>query len=277
MAANFIQEEELFESNEQEVVQDITTPDATEKMVAEPEAVDVKPQEPAEELPEKYRGKTAIEIARMHQEAEKLIGRQANEVHEVRSLADQLLKQQLEARTKETAPIEESLEEDFFVDPKQAVNRQVEKHPAVLEAKQAALELKKMKTAQQLAAKHPDFSTIAQDAGFQDWVKSSKVRLALFAKADAEFDFDSADELLSTYKELKQVKQQTQATQTAAVESKVQEQAMRAASVDVGGAGESSRKIYRRADLIKLKLTDPQRYEALQDEILAAYAENRVK
>jgi len=26
MAANFIQEEELFESNEQEVVQDITTP-----------------------------------------------------------------------------------------------------------------------------------------------------------------------------------------------------------------------------------------------------------
>lgn len=277
MAANFIQEEELFESNEQEVVQDITTPDATEKMVAEPEAVDVKPQEPAEELPEKYRGKTAIEIAKMHQEAEKLIGRQANEVHEVRSLADQLLKQQLEARTKETAPIEESLEEDFFVDPKQAVNRQVEKHPAVLEAKQAALELKKMKTAQQLAAKHPDFSTIAQDAGFQDWVKSSKVRLALFAKADAEFDFDSADELLSTYKELKQVKQQTQATQTAAVESKVQEQAMRAASVDVGGAGESSRKIYRRADLIKLKLTDPQRYEALQDEILAAYAENRVK
>lgn len=277
MAANFIQEEELFESNEAEIVQDITTPDAAEKMVAEPEAVDVKKEEPAEELPEKYRGKTAIEIAKMHQEAEKLIGRQANEVHEVRSLADQLLKQQLEARTKETSPIEESLEEDFFVDPKQAVNRQVEKHPAVLEAKQAALELKKMKTAQQLAAKHPDFSSIAQDAGFQDWVKSSKVRLALFAKADAEFDFDSADELLSTYKELKQVKQQTQATQTAAVESKVQEQAMRAASVDVGGAGESSRKVYRRADLIKLKLTDPQRYEALQDEILTAYAEGRVK
>lgn len=273
MAANFIQEEELFESNEQEVVQDVTTPEAS-IADAQPE---VKQEEPVEELPEKYRGKTAIEIAKMHQEAEKLIGRQANEVHEVRSLADQLLKQQLESRTKETPPIEESLEEDFFVDPKQAVNRQVEKHPAVLEAKQAALELKKMKTAQQLAAKHPDFSSIAQDAGFQDWVKSSKVRLALFAKADAEFDFDSADELLSTYKELKQVKQQTQATQTAAVESKGQEQAMRAASVDVGGAGESSRKVYRRADLIKLKLTDPARYEALQDEIMAAYAEGRVK
>ena len=276
MAANFIQEEELFESNEQEVVQDITTPVPDSTTAGQAEEVNVKP-EPTEELPEKYRGKSAIEIAKMHQEAEKLIGRQANEVHEVRSLADQLLKQQLEARTKETAPIEESLEEDFFVDPKQAVNRQVEKHPAVIEARQAALEMKKMKTAQQLSAKHPDFTTIAQDTGFQDWVKSSKIRLNLFAKADAEFDFDAADELLSTYKELKQIKQQTQTTQTAAVESKAQEQAMRAASVDVGGAGETSRKVYRRADLIKLKLTDPSRYEALQDDILAAYAEGRVK
>jgi hypothetical protein len=273
MAANFIQEEELFESSEQEIVQDVTTPEAS-TTDAQPE---VKAQEPAEELPEKYRGKSAIEIAKMHQEAEKLIGRQANEVHEVRSLADQLLKQQLEARTKETPPIEESLEEDFFVDPKQAVNRQVEKHPDVIAARQAALEMKKMKTAQQLSAKHPDFTSIAQDTGFQDWVKSSKIRLNLFAKADAEFDFDAADELLSTYKELKQIKQQTQTTQTAAVESKAQEQAMRAASVDVGGAGETSRKVYRRADLIKLKLTDPNRYADLQDEILAAYAEGRVK
>ena len=275
MAANFIQEEELFNSNEQEEVQDITTPvpDSTKAGQAEEAVV----QEQVEELPEKYRGKSAIEIAKMHQEAEKLIGRQANEVHEVRSLADQLLKQQLESKARETKPIEESLEEDFFADPASAVNRQVEKHPAVLEARQAALEMKRMKTAQQLASKHPDFATIASDTGFQDWVKSSAIRLNLFAKADAEFDFESADELLSTYKELKQIKQQNQSTQTAAVESKAQEQAMRAATVDVGGAGESSRKVYRRVDLIKLKMTDPDRYMQLSDEIMAAYAEGRVK
>jgi hypothetical protein len=275
MAANFIQEEELFNSNEQEEVQDITTPvpDSTKAGQAEEAVV----QEPVEELPEKYRGKSAIEIAKMHQEAEKLIGRQANEVHEVRSLADQLLKQQLDSKAREAKPIEESLEEDFFADPASAVNRQVEKHPAVLEARQAALEMKRMKTAQQLSTKHPDFATIAADTGFQDWVKSSAIRLNLFAKADAEFDFESADELLSTYKELKQIKQQNQSTQTAAVESKAQEQAMRAATVDVGGAGESSRKVYRRVDLIKLKMTDPDRYMQLSDEIMAAYAEGRVK
>lgn len=275
MAANFIQEEELFNGSEQEEVQDITTPVPDSTGAGNTEEVDAREQ--VEELPEKYRGKSAIEIAKMHQEAEKLIGRQANEVHEVRSLADQLLKQQLDSKAREAKPIEESLEDDFFADPASAVNRQVEKHPAVLEARQAALEMKRMKTAQQLSTKHPDFATIASDAGFQDWVKSSAIRLNLFAKADAEFDFESADELLSTYKELKQIKQQTQQTQTAAVENKAQEQAMRAATVDVGGAGETSRKVYRRADLIKLRMTDPERYMQLSDEIMDAYATGRVK
>ena len=276
MAANFIQEEELFNGSEQEEVQEIA-PEVDSTAVEQPTEESKSTPEPVDELPEKYRGKSALEIAKMHQEAEKLIGRQANEVHEVRSLADQLLKQQLETQAKQAKPVEESLEEDFFADPASAVNRHVEKHPAVLEARQAALEMKKMKTAQQLSAKHPDFATIAQDAGFQDWVKSSPIRLNLFAKADAEFDFESADELLSTYKELKQIKQQTQAVQTAAVESKAQEQAMKAATVDVGGAGESTRKIFRRADLIKLRMTDPDRYMQMSDEIMAAYAEGRVK
>ncbi len=279
MAANFIEQEELFQSNEQEVVQDVTTPVPDSTGADNTEEVDVKAEAPAEEeLPEKYKGKTAAEIAKMHMEAEKLIGRQANEVHEVRSLADQLLKQQLEAQNRvKQEPIEESQDEDFFADPQKAVLKTVEKHPAVQEAKMAALELKKMKTAQQLAAKHPDFVSIAQDAGFQEWVKSSAIRLQLFAKADAEYDFESADELLSTYKELKSIKAAQKQQQTQAVEAKAQEQAMKAATVDVGGTGESSRKVYRRADLIKLRMTDPERYMQMSDEIMLAYQEGRVK
>ena len=46
-------------------------------------------------IPEKYKGKSLDEIVKMHQEAEKLIGRQAQEVGEVRKLADELIKQQL--------------------------------------------------------------------------------------------------------------------------------------------------------------------------------------
>jgi hypothetical protein len=36
-------------------------------------------------------------------------------------------------------------------------------------------------------------------------------------------------------------------------------------------------KTYRRADLIRLKMEDPMKYESMQDEIYAAYAEGRVK
>jgi hypothetical protein len=35
-------------------------------------------------------------------------------------------------------------------------------------------------------------------------------------------------------------------------------------------------KSYRRADLIRLKMEDPNRYESLQSEIYAAYADGRV-
>ena len=56
------------------------------------------PEQEAPKIPEKYAGKSLDEIVKMHQEAEKLIGRQAQEVGEVRKLADSLLKQQLEAK-----------------------------------------------------------------------------------------------------------------------------------------------------------------------------------
>jgi hypothetical protein len=207
----------------------------------------------------------------MHQEAEKMIGRQAQEVHEVRSLADQLLKRQLEsdkAVTVESAP-----EVDFFENPQDSIKRAIENNPAVIEAKQANLELKRMKTAQQLASKHPDFGTIANDTGFQEWVKASPIRLNLYAKADAEFDFGSADELLSTYKELKQVRNNN----VQETGKKQQAQALRAAGVDTSGSGEVAKKVYRRADLIRLKMTDPDRYELLQPEIMAAYQQGRVK
>jgi len=270
--AEFVEENELQDSNFAKI---------DEQKAEQPQESRQTQETPAEEpkqeiIPEKYKGKTLEDIVKMHQEAEKLIGRQAQEVHEVRSLADQLLKQQLEAK-QQARPIEQAQEEDFFADPKLAVSRAVDQHPSVLEAKQATIELKKMKTAQQLQSKHPDFMDIARDPSFHDWVKASPVRIDLFTKADAEFDFPAADELLSTYKELKQIRAAQQKEQISSVETKAQETALRAASVDVGGSGEVSRKIYRRADLIKLKMTDPERYMALQDEILQAYAEGRVK
>ena len=228
-------------------------------------------EQPAFEVPDKYKGKTAEDIIKMHQEAEKLIGKQAQEVGEVRKLADELLKQSLASKPQHVEPQEPEI--DFFEDPKKAIQKELSSHPDVIAAREAALQFKKMQIQQKLNSEHPDFTQVVQDPEFVNWVKSSPVRMGLYAKADAEYDYDSANELLSTFKQIKSVKaQETKQAGEAARQS-----AMKAAGVDVGGTGESSKKVYRRADLIRLRMTDPARYEALSDDIMRAYQEGRVK
>jgi hypothetical protein len=230
-------------------------------------------------IPEKYRGKSVNDIVKMHQEAEKLIGRQAQEVGEVRKLADDLLKQQLSQRQSQLNTPEQQKQQqqpqevDFFEDPNAAIKQAVSNHPDVLAAKQAAAQFKALQAKSALEKKHPDFAQVVQDGEFIEWVKGSPLRLNLYAMANSGYDFTAADELLSTFKQIRTVK--TQQTQEAG--QQVRKQNLKAAAVDTGGTGESSKKVYRRADLIRLRMTDPNRYDALQDEIMAAYAEGRVR
>ena len=244
--------------------------DAVEQLTAAPKIEDDHATE--DTIPEKYKGKSSQEIIRMHQEAEKLIGKQAQEVGEVRKLADELLKQSL-SNNKPTAPTEVEPEIDFFEDPQKAIRNSIDKHPDVLAARHSAQEFKKMQIQQKLNQNHPDFQNVVQDPEFAEWVKQSPVRLGLYAKADGEFDYDSANELLSTFKQLKQVKTQQVATKG----KETLKQNLKAVAVDTGGTGESSKRVYRRADLIRLRMSDPDRYEALEPEIRAAYADGRVR
>lgn len=228
-------------------------------------------EESKTELPEKYRAKSLEEVVRMHQEAERLIGKQAQEVGEVRKLADELIKQNLNGKSQ---PIkEEEPEVDFFENPQKAVQGQIDRHPDVLAARQAGLDFKRMQIQQKLTQDHPDYSQVVNDSEFINWVKSSPIRSGLYAKADAEFDYDSANELLSTFKQLRGIK----AKQSDQASDAIRTKSMKAAQVDVGGSGESSKRVYRRADLIRLKMTDPQRYETLSDEIMQAYSDGRVR
>ena len=257
-------------SQSQEQFDDITASDNSAN-VQEPEQ---QVEEVKDDLPEKYKGKSAAEIARMHEEAEKLIGRQANEVGELRKLTDEILKQQL-ASQKPTQQ-EEVSEVDFWSDPDTYLNKKLETHPDILAARQLQLQTKMQQTASMLQQNHPDFQTIASSQDFQDWVAKSKVRTELYVRADKDFDYDSADELLTSYKALRGVKQEVAQQQVKDLADNRNKQ-LKAASVDSGGGNVSSAKIYRRTDLIRLKMTDPARYEALQPEIMAAYAEGRVK
>jgi hypothetical protein len=122
MAATFI---EVQNEESTEVITDPTKdvsadPVPAEEPVGQPEEVTKEP-----EVPEKYRGKSLEDIIKMHQESEKLIGRQAQEVGESRKLLDEYIKHQLNTKTHDTQPVK-TQEIDWFEDPAKAVNQAVE-------------------------------------------------------------------------------------------------------------------------------------------------------
>jgi len=238
----------------------------------EPEAQVEQPQEEPN-LPEKYQNKSLEEVVQMHQEAEKLLGRQSSEVGELRKVVDDYISAQAQPPApQQTVEPEDDI--DYFTDPQGAVNRAIENHPKIREAQEYSTQYKKQASLAMLQSKHPDMQEILGDPKFAEWIKASKIRTQLFVAADQQYDADSADELFTLWKERKVVAQQT-----ANVEKQARKQTLKAANTgNARGSAEGSRKkVYRRADIIKLMKNDPDRYQALANEIMAAYAEGRVK
>ena len=229
--------------------------------------------EPQDDIPEKYKGKSTADIVRMHQEAEKLLGKQSGEVGELRSVVDSYIQTQLDSTP---TPTQETDDEDidFFSDPDKAVERAIRNHPSIKKAEESNRNSQRTTAQSKLQSRHPDMNDIVQDGKFVDWIKSSKIRTQLFAQADRQYDYEAADELFTNWKERQGV-----VAQAASTEKDTRKAAVKAASTgSTNGTGEQrARKVYRRSDIIKLMKTDPDRYMSLSDEITQAYAEGRVR
>jgi hypothetical protein len=228
-------------------------------------------EKPADKLSDDptYRGKAIEDVIRMHQEAKKVIDRQASEVGEVRKLADELIKSQL---YKEPVKTEKPVEVDFFENPQEAVRRAVSEHPDVLSAKQQAQLTRMGMAKQQMDKLHPDRMEIVQSPEFQAYVNASPVRQRLYQAAD-NYDVEAGNELLTTFKELKAARTKVMSDG----EKTARDKTLQSASVDSGGSGESSKKIYKRSALIQLRLRDPNAFAARRAEIEQAYADGRVR
>jgi hypothetical protein len=249
--------------------EDVETEEEVNQIQEEPQ-VEETPQE--EEIPEKYQGKSTAEIVRMHQEAEKLLGRQSSEVGELRSVVDNYIQTQLDNNTPATQEPEEDI--DFFSDPDKAVERAIKNHPSIKAAEAQTQQYKQQTAQSHLQQRHPDMQEILQDGKFVEWIKGSKIRTQLFAQADTQYDYEAADELFTSWKERQQVVGQTVANEKASRKTAVKN----ASAGNAKGSGEAaSRKVYRRSDIIKLMQTDPDRYLSLSDEIMQAYQEGRVR
>ena len=187
---NPLNEQEVTLEKDEELVDLLTeidkepqTADSNQETVEEDvlEASDevTEDTEEPKELEGKYAGKSIDEVVQMHQEAEKLVGRQGAEVGELRKIVDEFIKNKV-SETKENLSNTDNVDEpDFFDNPKEAVE-----------------------VLGKLTTKHPDYVEIVKDPAFGQWVNGSKVRVELLQRAD-KFDFDAADELLSFWKERK--------------------------------------------------------------------------
>lgn len=228
---------------------------------------------PQFEMPSKFQGKTIEEVANSYAELEKELGRKGQEIGELRKLSDEFLKTQIQANQQNDLTSEEV--PDFYEDPQAAIRREIDNHPKIKEAEAINTKSKQDAALQTLAQKHPDAQTTVQSPEFQEWISQSKIRQRLFQDANA-YDVDAADELLSTWKERSMISK-TEEVKNAQSQNKAN--ALKAGKTESRSSGDSigGKKIYRRSDLIRLKNSDPAKYDSLANEIYQAYSEGRVK
>ena len=264
------QEVELEENEEL-----VSLSEEMEKPTEEPEQkaneTETEAKETTPDIPDKYKDKSLEDVVRMHQEAEKLLGKQSSEVGDLRKSVDELLKVKLSEDAKSPNKKEEP-ELDFYEDPKGSVSKAVENSETMIQMKELLAKQQQQEVMGRIAEKHPDFESIVKNENFVNWVSKSEVRTELFQRAD-KYDFNAADELLSNWKEIKGVVEKTES-----LNEKDRKLQVKAASTGGKGSGEPmSRKIYRRSEIVNLMINDPQRYQANVDLFDKAYAEGRVK
>ena len=230
------------------------------------------------ELPEKYRGKSLEDIVKMHQESEKLIGKQAREVGEHRKFFDEMTKRELLKNKATDQPVVyEDPNDTFFKEPTVAVDDRINNHPAIKDAQEAAMVVKAQSALQQLQQKFPDFKDVVNDGQFFDWVNKSSIRQKLHKQANEGYDLEAASELISTWKDISNVKSNLETQQQITPDSQESRvKSLKAATVDTGSSSMGSKKKYSRKAFQELLIRDPQKYYANADEILLAYEEGRV-
>src|SRR6056300_991556 len=124
-----------------------------EEPIQEEDTYAATEDEAEDDLPEKYKGKQLKEIVRMHQEAEKLLGRQSSEVGELRHVVDSYIQTQLDTTQQNQQPEEEI---DFFSDPDKAVDKAIKNHPSIRQAEAVTNQYRQATAKSLLQERHPD-------------------------------------------------------------------------------------------------------------------------
>lgn len=216
-------------------------------------------------------------------------GRMANDLGTQRKLTDQILALDKRTTDLDGRPAPAS-KEPPKVDPRSLVDDPTKTLDAYWRQREDALRQElEQKTAQEnqqraeqaFLQKHDDFAAVTATPEFTSWVHSSPLRVRAAALA-GQGNYVVADELLTEYKALKGQGPAPQGDPGRGGDTEAARKAQLESSAQAnGGSNGSSSKgpIYKRADLIRLKMEKPHVYSdpTFQAEILAAYAQGRVK
>lgn len=254
----------------------LNTPENKEE--ASPERVARTLEVKDEELPERMRGKSMSEIVDMYKNLESVYGRMANDLGQQRKLTDRLLDLKRESDLQTHTPKIEIKSADLLDNPVEAIEKVVSARLSESEKQTQARvqQLEGQLAAQTFITRHPDFNQIANDPEFGKWVRGTSYRARLADQAMSG-DWGVADELVSEFKDRKGAKpapkdeesEEIAGAKKVSLESKTAQE----------GNSKKSGKIFRRVDLIALKMNKPDVYydDAVQTEIIRAYNEGRVK
>jgi hypothetical protein len=155
-------------------------------------------------IPDKYKDKSLEDVIAMHQNAEKLISRQGNDMAQLKQSAHVLATQNrtnVNQERKQTPTTVEALLDN----PDKTIEEAVAASPAVRQAQASAERVSALEAKLaygDFVRKHPKYQEDIADDTFLDWVKKNPVRLTLSQRADA-LDFNSADALWDMWSEHK--------------------------------------------------------------------------
>jgi hypothetical protein len=260
---------------EQEL-EEVSLFDNNDKAPAPVESAPLVEEAPAFVVPEKFEGKSMEDVISSYVHLEKEFGNKSNEVGELRKLTDQILLNQTAAPQHPVAPADINDDvgfNDFVDDPRTAVNKVLEDNPR-LKALEANLHKREAEISRKtMLDAHPDADALVVSPDFQAWIGESQLRKRILQDAHVSSDAVAASELLDMYKSTRKA-----ATDNAVDErNAIAKDTLKKATVETGKRSTSTKPVFKRTELIHLKITDPARYESMSDIINLAYAEKRVK
>lgn len=223
-----------------------------------------QPQEPTAEERERLgapQGKSLEQLAKMYEDAQAHIQRQAAELGQIRKKLDETIV----SETPKSGDDSEDDDSEFFVNPKAAISKMLENNPVLRQLQESQQKSAAEKARERVRKAHSDSAEIIASPEFAQWAQASRARQILLQQAIQNHDADVAIEVLDLYK------------QQAGTNLQQPDPSTGVASAGGSGSSESGGgKRFKRADIQRLMHTDPQRYKKLAPQIRQAYLEGRV-